>query len=681
MMNLSMADPEHNLRPRLMVMGIGGAGGNAINNMIRCNLEGCEFIGANTDSQALAMSLAPRKIQLGVNMSRGLGAGSKPEMGRAAAEEQLADIMSCLEGADMVFLTAGMGGGTGTGAAPVIARAARESGILTVGVVTKPFHFEGAHRMRQAEQGISELQQYVDTLIVIPNQNLFRIANERTTFAEAFRMADEVLHCGVRGITDLMVMPGFMNLDFADVRTVMGEMGKAMMGTGEAEGENRAIRAAEAAISNPLLDDVSMKGARGVLINITGGMDMTLFEVDQAANRIREEVDPEAQIKVGSTLGEDLDGRIRVSVIATGIDVAVVPVQRAASGGASAVRPRAGVESVAQRAAPSMPQQATMQEAAHKPSFVPSPMSQAPTTSIPPSFRPSAPSSASTASSAAAAAQAPSPQVMTPSVNARTPYFTMPPVTTPQEQEVPSLRPAMEAMQAVQEKAEEPQSRMLREPEFHEEQEKQIATAGATASLGASSAAIARTMQSPSRISTEIAPGVSESSSTSSSPASSARSAFGPSARPSPLATPSQPSPIPPPPTRLPSMGPSNPPAAYSGASAASGAASPSHSGYDLRLSPVPPQGSQGSGAEQRRMRRSESLFTRITGFGLVRPSARKDDLEDEDAHPGVRDKGMAKDSGGAMNAASLDHAPASSDQSSSDILDIPAFLRRQTNH
>src|SRR5580704_4754693 len=324
MINLSMAEPENNLRPRLTVMGVGGAGGNAINNMIRCNLEGCDFMAANTDSQALTMSLAPRKIQLGVNVSRGLGAGSKPDIGRAAAEEQITDIMGVLEGSDMLFVTAGMGGGTGTGAAPVIARAARESGILTVGVVTKPFHFEGSQRMKSAEAGIAELQQYVDTLIVIPNQNLFRIANERTTFAEAFRMADEVLHSGVRGITDLMVMPGFMNLDFADVKTVMGEMGKAMMGTGEADGDNRAIRAAEAAISNPLLDDVSMKGARGVLINITGGLDMTLFEVDQAANRIREEVDPEAQIKVGSTLGEDLDGRIRVSVIATGIEAAVV---------------------------------------------------------------------------------------------------------------------------------------------------------------------------------------------------------------------------------------------------------------------------------------------------------------------------------------------------------------------
>ncbi|MDD5585528.1 MAG: cell division protein FtsZ, partial [Alphaproteobacteria bacterium] len=350
MINLSMAEPDSILRPRLSVIGIGGAGGNAINNMIRSNLEGCDFICANTDSQALAQSLAARKIQLGVNLSRGLGAGSRPEIGQAAAEEQLPDILGILDGSDMVFITAGMGGGTGTGAAPVIARAARESGILTVGVVTKPFHFEGSQRMRQAEKGISELQEYVDTLIVIPNQNLFRIANERTTFAEAFRLADEVLNSGVRGITDLMVMPGFMNLDFADVKTVMGEMGKAMMGTGEADGDNRAIRAAEAAISNPLLDDISMKGARGVLINITGGLDMTLFEVDQAANRIREEVDPEAQIKVGSTLGEDLEGRIRVSVIATGIDAAIAEQQRQRAG-SSATAP---LQQSSMRATPDM---------------------------------------------------------------------------------------------------------------------------------------------------------------------------------------------------------------------------------------------------------------------------------------------------------------------------------------
>ena len=285
MINLSIPRDEQELKPRITVIGVGGAGGNAVNNMIRSNLVGCEFIVCNTDAQALQLSTAPRKIQLGIGVTRGLGAGARPDVGRAAAEEALDDILESMQGSNMVFITAGMGGGTGTGAAPVIARIARESGILTVGVVTKPFHFEGVHRMRLAEAGIEELQKYVDTLIIIPNQNLFRIANERTTFADAFKMADEVLHSGVRGVTDLMVMPGLINLDFADIRTVMSEMGKAMMGTGEAEGERRAIDAAEAAISNPLLDDVSMKGARGVLINITGGLDMTLFEVDEAANR------------------------------------------------------------------------------------------------------------------------------------------------------------------------------------------------------------------------------------------------------------------------------------------------------------------------------------------------------------------------------------------------------------
>lgn len=347
MINLSIAETDNLLRPRITVMGVGGAGGNAVNNMIRAQLEGCDFVAANTDAQALANSLAPRKIQLGIGQTRGLGAGSKPDVGRSAAEEQINDILACLEQTDMVFVTAGMGGGTGTGAAPVIARVAREAGILTVGVVTKPFDFEGNRRRQLAEQGLAELQQYVDTLIIIPNQNLFRLANERTTFADAFRMADEVLHCGVRGITDLMVMPGFMNLDFADVKTVMGEMGKAMMGTGEASGENRALRAAEAAISNPLLEDTSMKGAKGVLINITGGLDMTLFEVDQAANRIREEVDPDAQIKVGSTLSENLDGVIRVSVIATGIEAqgSVAAAQAAAQSGAAtaAAAPNVGM--------------------------------------------------------------------------------------------------------------------------------------------------------------------------------------------------------------------------------------------------------------------------------------------------------------------------------------------------
>ena len=317
--NLSVPD-QTELKPKILVLGVGGAGGNAVNNMITSELQGVEFVVANTDAQALKQSLAERRIQLGAELTEGLGAGSKPHIGAEAAEEALEEIVSHLKGVHMCFITAGMGGGTGTGAAPVVARAAKELGILTVGVVTRPFQFEGNHRMRIADAGIEELQRYVDTLIIIPNQNLFRIANEKTTFADAFNMADEVLHSGVRGVTDLMVMPGLINLDFADVNTVMGEMGKAMMGTGEASGENRAIEAAEAAISNPLLDDVSMKGARGVLINITGGMDLTLYELDEAANRIRSEVDPEANIIVGSTFDNEMEGRMRVSVVATGID-------------------------------------------------------------------------------------------------------------------------------------------------------------------------------------------------------------------------------------------------------------------------------------------------------------------------------------------------------------------------
>jgi cell division protein FtsZ len=316
------------LKPRITVVGVGGAGGNAVNNMIRAKLEGVEFVVANTDAQALTQSLVPpdHRIQLGLNVTQGLGAGSKPDVGRSAAEESHEEISTLIKGSNMVFITAGMGGGTGTGAAPVIARAARELGVLTVGVVTKPFHFEGSHRTRTADKGIDELHQYVDTLIIIPNQNLFRVANERTTFADAFKMADDVLYSGVRGVTDLMIMPGLINLDFADIRAVMAEMGKAMMGTGEAQGERRALDAAEAAISNPLLDDVSMKGASGVLINITGGFDMTLYEVDEAANRIRDEVDPDANIIFGSTFDEKLNGTMRVSVVATGIgDVKLNP--------------------------------------------------------------------------------------------------------------------------------------------------------------------------------------------------------------------------------------------------------------------------------------------------------------------------------------------------------------------
>ncbi|KAF0115168.1 MAG: cell division protein FtsZ [Rhodospirillaceae bacterium] len=329
---------DFQLKPRITVIGVGGAGGNAVNNMIAKNLEGVDFIVANTDAQSLSQSRTDRRIQLGIHTTEGLGAGARPEVGRAAAEEVLEAIQSELAGSHMAFITAGMGGGTGTGAGPVVARAAREMGILTVGVVTKPFHFEGIHRMRLAEAGMEELARYVDTLIIIPNQNLFRVANERTTFAQAFNMADDVLYAGVRGVTDLIMMPGLINLDFADIRTVMGEMGKAMMGTGEAEGEKRALDAAEAAISNPLLDDTSMKGARGVLINITGGPDMTLYEVDEAANRIRDEVDPDANIIFGSTFDERLEGKVRVSVVATGID-SEANIQSHVNGGEREARP------------------------------------------------------------------------------------------------------------------------------------------------------------------------------------------------------------------------------------------------------------------------------------------------------------------------------------------------------
>jgi len=307
------------LKPRITVFGVGGAGSNAVNNMIESRLEGVDFVVANTDAQALAQSAAERKIQMGTALTQGLGAGSHPQVGAGAAEEALPEIMDHLAGAHMVFITAGMGGGTGTGAAPVIARASKEQGILTVGVVTKPFHFEGQRRMMTADRGISQLASHVDTLIVIPNQNLFRVANEKTTFAAAFAMADQVLYSGVASITELMTKEGLINLDFADVRAIMSEMGKAMMGTGEASGEKRAIEAAEAAISNPLLDDVSMRGARGLLISISGGPDLTLYEVDEAATRIREEVDPEANIILGATFDETLDGTMRVSVVATGL--------------------------------------------------------------------------------------------------------------------------------------------------------------------------------------------------------------------------------------------------------------------------------------------------------------------------------------------------------------------------
>ena len=314
---------EKNLTPKIAVFGVGGGGVNAVNNMISANLEGVDFFAANTDAQALENSLATNKIKFGISSTRGMGSGADPKIGAIAAEESSDEIIEALENYNMVFVTAGMGGGTGTGGTPIVAKLAKERNILTVGVVTKPFHFEGAKRMKIAEDGLNELQKYVDTLIIIPNQNLFKLANERTTFADAFKMADEVLYAGVKGVTDLITKPGLINLDFADIHTVMNEKGKAMMGTGEADGESRAIKASEAAISNPLLDHSSMKGAKGVLINITGGMDMTLFEVDEAANRIKEEVDTNANIIFGSAFDQGLEGKLRVSVVATGIEAKV----------------------------------------------------------------------------------------------------------------------------------------------------------------------------------------------------------------------------------------------------------------------------------------------------------------------------------------------------------------------
>jgi cell division protein FtsZ len=342
-LNLTIQKTSHiDFTPRITVIGVGGGGTNAVNNMIALNLPGVDFVVANTDAQQLQLSKSERRIQLGPHITQGNGAGGRPEIGKASADEAADDLARHLENAHMVFITAGMGGGTGTGAAPVIARMARERNILTVGVVTKPFAFEGKKRMRLAEEGIAELQAYVDTLIVIPNQNLFKVANERTGWKEAFEMADNVLYMGVRGVTDLMVLPGLINLDYADIRSVMAEMGKAMMGTGEADGEDRAMRAAEAAISNPLLEDTNMKGARGLLINITGGSDITLFEMDQAANRIREEVDEEALIMVGMALDENLAGKMRISVVATGIDSAAphvshMPKPLVANGGSADV--------------------------------------------------------------------------------------------------------------------------------------------------------------------------------------------------------------------------------------------------------------------------------------------------------------------------------------------------------
>jgi len=361
MSNITFYSPPDyaKMRPRITVIGVGGAGGNAVNNMIRSELQGVDFLVANTDAQALELSDAPHCIRLGATLTNGLGAGAEPEIGRAAAEETLDDLMTEIDGSNMIFIAAGMGGGTGTGAAPVIARAARERDILTVGVVTKPFNFEGTKRMRVAEDGIDELAKFVDTLIVIPNQNLFQVADARTGFAEAFQMVDEVLWFGIRGVTDLMTRPGLINLDFKDIRKVMGEMGKAMMGTGEAEGEKKAIDAAEAAIDNPLLDDTTMRGAQALLINITGGLDMGLMEVDEAANRIRKELDDDADVIFGATLDENMNGKMRVSVIATGIDSQL---RRTTQPAACAVKTREQAPAAGASEAPA--EEAPVQEAA-----------------------------------------------------------------------------------------------------------------------------------------------------------------------------------------------------------------------------------------------------------------------------------------------------------------------------
>jgi len=623
MINLSMAEPDNMLRPRITVVGVGGAGGNAINNMIRSNLEGCDFIAANTDAQALAQSLAGRKIQLGTNLSRGLGAGSKPNIGCAAAEESIPDILSLLEGSDMLFVTAGMGGGTGTGAAPVIARAARESGILTVGVVTKPFHFEGGHRMRQAEGGIAELQKYVDTLLVIPNQNLFRIANERTTFAEAFRMADEVLHSGVRGITDLMVMPGFMNLDFADVKTVMGEMGKAMMGTGEADGDNRAIRAAEAAISNPLLDDISMKGARGVLINITGGLDMTLFEVDQAANRIREEVDPEAQIKVGSTLGEGLDGRIRVSVIATGIDVEKDErAARSARGTESVSYTQSQPSAVQARPAVRvMPQQEAAPRAA-APVSSPAPVKTQPVQApvqAPVQERPTAASS-----------------------NTSSSYFMMPASVSPKMTVPHSKASSPVVMRSQEPEQQQPQTTMRHSPMQAEPVEPEVTV------VETQETAQAQTVSYHDQDMREEAPTVGRTI---------------------------------PPRTVVASAPPVReiPPVqqAQRHRTLPAGTRTETVTTPDMRVTQLTTATNAAPAAGTTVNQRAQSLFQRITGFGMIRPSAAREieeemDMAEADA---VKKPALHDD----LSVGSADRSALTSGES--DLLDIPAFLRRQSNH
>ena len=406
-LNLIMTNDGADLKPRITVFGVGGAGGNAVNNMIDQQLDGVDFVVANTDAQALAQSRAPHRVQLGAKVTEGLGAGAKPQIGAAAAEESIEQIVDHLAGAHMCFITAGMGGGTGTGAAPIIAQAAREMGVLTVGVVTKPFAFEGNKRMRQAEEGVEALQKVVDTLIIIPNQNLFRLANEKTTFTEAFAMADDVLYQGVKGVTDLMVKPGLINLDFADVRSVMDEMGKAMMGTGDAEGPNRAVQAAEKAIANPLLDEISLHGAKGVLINITGGYDLTLFELDEAANIIRDKVDPDANIIVGSTMDPTMEGRIRVSVVATGIDATArnMAAPAVSPGRSPAPAPQQRhVEFVPPTPVAVAPAAPAYQPAAQAPAYAPAPQPEAPAADL---FQAPAPQPAGAAPVAEAEVPAP----------------------------------------------------------------------------------------------------------------------------------------------------------------------------------------------------------------------------------------------------------------------------------
>ncbi len=650
MINLSIAEPESLLRPRICVVGVGGAGGNAINNMIRSGLEGCDFVAANTDAQALGMSLAPRKIQLGTNLSRGLGAGSRPEIGRAAAEEQMDDIIALLEGSDMLFVTAGMGGGTGTGAAPVVARAARESGILTVGVVTKPFHFEGNHRMRQAESGIADLQQYVDTLIVIPNQNLFRIANERTTFAEAFRLADEVLNCGVRGITDLMVMPGFMNLDFADVKTVMGEMGKAMMGTGEAEGEGRAVRAAEAAISNPLLDDVSMRGARGVLINVTGGMDMTLFEMDLAANRIREEVDPDAQIKVGSTLCEELNGRIRVSVIATGIDAALAEQEKiriaAASGGSGG---RASAQVSNQTATP---RQQAQPSASAQPQIQQQQFQQQPQ-------------------------QQPQPQQSAPQVQAQVQAQSQTQAQQPtySRMEAPSAPPAETRQPPEEVVTSEPIAPITVQPVLAPAQSQPVKAATSSVSAPYFSVPVSANPQAMQQSAT-----AQPQSQQSAQQFSQSRAAQQPQPQAGFYVRPQQPQQ-----TVQPRVQPSAPPqqpksvepravAAASEMSSTSGNGLPRSGEVRMtQLTSAPAQAPASASSGTNINRRSQSLFTRITGFGMVRQSS----MQEEDE---IMDEAEQQRAASAKLGVDPSDRPIISGETT-ESMEIPAFLRRQTNH